>query len=72
METTNWRDRNQEFLEFESALREKIFNQITDFAGIARSRGLSTYFTSGLDLAADIALHGERKRESTDENQLVN
>jgi hypothetical protein len=71
METTNWKDRNQDLLEFESALREKIFNQITEYSDLARSRGLSTYFTSGLDLAADIALHGQRKRESAREDQLI-
>jgi len=61
MNDINWSERNQSLLEFESSLREKIHNEIAEYADFARQRGLSTYFTSGLDVAAGIALTGANK-----------
>jgi hypothetical protein len=70
MEHIDWRARDQARIEQESVLREKIFNDITQYADLARERGLSTYFTSGVEVAAEIALFGRRDPITQDQLSL--
>lgn len=70
MEHIDWRARDQARIEQESVLREKIFNDITQYADLARERGLSTYFTSGIEVAAEIALFGRRDPITQDQLSL--
>ena len=61
----NWSTYSQVRLEIESALRAQIFNDITRYADMCRRKDISSYFSSGLDVAADIALVGLGQREET-------
>ena len=54
----NWSTYSQVKLEIESTLRAQIFNDITRYADMCRRKDISSYFSSGLDVAADIALVG--------------
>lgn len=45
-------------LEIESELRNQIARNIEEYADICQERGLSTYFTNGLHVAASIAVNG--------------
>ena len=61
----NWSTYSQVKLEIESTLRAQIFNDITKYADMCRRKDISSYFSSGLDVAADIALVGLGQREET-------
>ena len=61
----NWSTYSQVKLEIESTLRAQIFNDITRYADMCRRKDISSYFSSGLDVAADIALVGLGQREET-------
>ena len=66
----NWATYGQARLEIESELRCKISKEISEYAEYCRERGMSTYFTSGLELAADMALFSaeERRNQLKEEN----
>ena len=68
MEHIDWRARDLARIEQESILREKIFNEITQYADNARKIGMSDAFISGVELAAEIALLGRREATKEDEN----
>jgi hypothetical protein len=68
VEHIDWRARDLARLEQESNLRERIFNEITQYADNARDLGLSNTFTSGVEVAAEIALFG--RREPVRQDQL--
>ena len=65
-----WSRMSQIRTEIESDIRNKISSEISAYSTIALERGISNYFISGLDVAANIALLGlpqrERKQEETD------
>ena len=58
----DWTTYSQAKLEIESELRGKIFREISEYSSFAQERGISNYLISGLDIAADIALHGLNDR----------
>ena len=66
----NWATYGQAKLEIESELRCKISKEISEYAEYCRERGMSTYFISGLELAADMALFSaeERRNQLKEEN----
>jgi hypothetical protein len=66
----NWSTYGQAKLEIESELRCKISKEISEYAEYCRERGMSTYFTSGLELAANMALFSaeERNNQLKEEN----
>jgi len=66
----NWSTYGQAKLEIESELRCKISKEISEYAEYCRERGISTYFTSGLELAANMALFSteERNNQLKEEN----
>ena len=68
MEHIDWRARDLARIEQESILREKIFNEITQYADNARNLGMSSGFISGIETAAEIALLG--RREPVRQDQL--
>jgi len=68
VEHIDWRARDLAKLEQESSLREDIFNDINKYADDARRMGMSEAFTSGVELAAEIALFG--RREPVRQDQL--
>jgi len=53
-----WSIMSQVRLEIESDLRASIAQDIDKYSRLCQERGLSTYFTSGLDVAASIAITG--------------
>jgi hypothetical protein len=65
-----WSQMSQVRIEIESELRNKISTEISAYSAIALERGISNYFISGLDVAANIALLGlpqrERKQDEID------
>ena len=67
MEHIDWRARDLARLEQNSSLREDIFNDINKYADDARKMGMSEAFTSGVELAAEIALLGRRKPKQEDQ-----
>ena len=67
MEHIDWRARDLARLEQNSSLREDIFNDITKYADDARRMGMSEAFTSGVELAAEIALLGRREPKQEDQ-----
>lgn len=68
MEHVDWRARDLARLEQEASLREKVFNEITQYADDARGLGMSDSFISGVEVAAEIALFG--RREPVRQDQL--
>jgi hypothetical protein len=68
VEHIDWRARDQARIEQESNLREKIFNEIAQYADNARNLGMSSGFISGIETAAEIALLG--RREPVRQDQL--
>jgi hypothetical protein len=71
MNGTNWVTYDQLKTEIESALRCKISEDITTFADTCRQRGMNGHFTSGLDLAADIALLGPKKIKDENGDEVI-
>ena len=67
MEHIDWRARDLARLEQNSSLREEIFNDINKYADDARKMGMSEAFTSGVELAAEIALLGRREPKQEDQ-----
>jgi hypothetical protein len=65
-----WSRMSQVRTEIESDIRNKISNEISAYSAFALERGISNYFISGLDVAANIALFGppqkERQQEEND------
>jgi len=57
-------------LEIESELRNQISRDIEKYADMCNERGLSTYFTNGLHVAASIAVNGLPKPEGQMEEML--
>ena len=57
-------------LEIESELRNKISREIENYSVMCQERGLSTYFTNGLYVAASIVVNGIPKPtdEQTEES----
>jgi hypothetical protein len=53
-----WAQMGQIQTEIESALRVKIAKEISEYSAHCIERGISNYFVSGLDVAANIALLG--------------
>jgi hypothetical protein len=68
VEHIDWRARDQARIEQESNLREKIFNEIAQYADNARNLGMSSGFISGIETAAEITLLG--RREPVRQDQL--
>lgn len=62
-----WSQMGQIRLEIESDIRNKISNEISAYSAFALERGISNYFISGLDVAANIALFGSPQRERQQE-----
>lgn len=62
-----WSHMSQIRLEIESEIRNKISNEISAYSAMALERGISNYFISGLDVAANIALFGPPQRERQQE-----
>ncbi len=62
-----WSQMSQIRTEIESELRNKISTEISAYSSIALERGISNYFISGLDVAANIALLGLPQREEKQE-----
>ena len=67
MEHIDWRARDLARLEQNSSLREDIFNDINKYADDARKMRMSEAFTSGVELAAEIALLGRREPKQEDQ-----
>lgn len=55
---TPWAQMGQIRLEIESELRNKIHREISAYSAMCIERGMSNYFISGLDVAANIAVFG--------------
>ena len=70
MEHIDWRARDLARLEQESNLRERIFNEITQYADNARNLGMFDNFVSGVEVAAEIALFGRREPVRNDQLPL--
>jgi len=67
-----WSQMSQIRLEIESEIRSKISNEISAYSAFALERGISNYFISGLDVAANIALSGppqEKRQQEDKENE---
>jgi hypothetical protein len=62
-----WSRMSQVRTEIESDIRNKISNEISAYSAFALERGISNYFISGLDVAANIALFGPPQRERQQE-----
>jgi hypothetical protein len=67
VEHIDWRARDLARLEHDSSLRDDIFNDINKYADDARRMGMSEAFTSGVELAAEIALLGRREPSKKDQ-----
>lgn len=65
-----WSMMSQVRLEIESELRNQISRDIEEYIGICKDRGLSSYFTNGLHVAASIAVNGLPKPEGQMEEML--
>jgi hypothetical protein len=63
-----WSQMSQIRLEIESEIRSKISNEISAYSAIALERGISNYFISGLDVAANIAIFGMPQKEKLQED----
>jgi hypothetical protein len=66
---TPWSQMSQIRLEIESEIRNKISNEISAYSAMALERGISNYFISGLDVAANIALSGPPQEERQQEDK---
>jgi hypothetical protein len=64
-----WSQMSQIRLEIESEIRSKISNEISAYSAFALERGISNYFISGLDVAANIALSGPPREERQQEDK---
>jgi hypothetical protein len=64
-----WSQMSQIRLEIESEIRSKISNEISAYSAFALERGISNYFISGLDVAANIALSGPPQEERQQEDK---
>jgi hypothetical protein len=64
-----WSQMSQIRLEIESDIRNKISNEISAYSEMALERGISNYFISGLDVAANIALSGPPQEERQQEDK---
>jgi hypothetical protein len=64
-----WSQMSQIRLEIESEIRSKISNEISAYSAFALERGVSNYFISGLDVAANIALSGPPREERQQEDK---
>lgn len=64
-----WSQMSQIRLEIESEIRSKINSEISAYSAIALERGISNYFISGLDVAANIALFGPPQKEKQQEDK---
>ena len=64
-----WSQMSQIRLEMESEIRSKINSEISAYSAIALERGISNYFISGLDVAANIALSGPPQEERQQEDK---
>ena len=64
-----WSQMSQIRLEIESEIRSKISNDISAYSAFALERGISNYFISGLDVAANIALSGPPREERQQEDK---
>ena len=63
-----WSQMSQIRLEIESEIRSKISNEISAYSAVALERGISNYFISGLDVAANIAIFGTPQKEKLQED----
>lgn len=63
-----WSHMSQIRLEIESEIRHKISNEISAYSAVALERGISNYFISGLDVAANIAIFGTPQKEKQQED----
>ncbi len=65
-----WPQMGQVKTEIESALRVRISEEISAYSRHCIDRGLSNYFVSGLEVAANIAMfgppQGEHKQEESE------
>jgi hypothetical protein len=64
-----WSRMSQVRTEIESDIRNKISNEISAYSAFALERGISNYFISGLDVAANIVLFGPPQRERQQEEK---
>jgi hypothetical protein len=64
-----WSQMSQIRLEIESDIRNKISNEISAYSAFALERGISNYFISGLDVAANIAIFGMPQKEKQQEDK---
>lgn len=64
-----WSQMSQIRLEIESEIRNKISNEISAYSAMALERGISNYFISGLDVAANIAIFGKPQKEKLREDK---
>jgi hypothetical protein len=64
-----WSQMSQVRIEIESELRNKISTEISAYSAIALERGISNYFISGLDVAANIAIFGMPQKEKQQEDK---
>jgi hypothetical protein len=63
-----WSQMSQIRLEIESEIRNKISSEISAYSAVALERGISNYFISGLDVAANIAIFGTPQKEKLQED----
>jgi hypothetical protein len=66
----NWSTWEQTRGEVEYSVKHKISSEISAYAEHCRAKGLSTYFVSGLEVAANIALNGSQPKPNQDEETL--
>jgi hypothetical protein len=66
---TPWSQMSQIRLEIESEIRNKISSEISAYSAVALERGISNYFISGLDVAANIAIFGTPQKEKLQEDK---
>jgi hypothetical protein len=62
-----WAQVGQMKIEIESALRNKISEEISAYSQRCIDRGISNYFVSGLEVAANIAMFGPPQAEKQQE-----
>lgn len=66
----NWATWEQTRSQVESDVKNKISSVISAYATMCRERGMSSYFVSGLEVAADIAARGEQPKPQGQEETL--
>ncbi len=66
-----WPIMSQVRSEIESEIRSKISKDIHEYSAMCQERGISTYFTSGLEVAAGIAVRGIPKPEREEQTEVL-